>query len=302
LPLYDEIVKEHKVTYVAGGAVQNAARGAAYILPPHSVAYAGCVGDDDLAEQLRAANKREGLDDLYLVKKGEKTGACGVIITGHNRSLVTTLRAAEKFEQSHLSSPAVAAAIDSAKVIYLGGFFLTHGTQSVVELGLKASAAGKTFILNFSAPFVAQFFGVNLQQVLPYCDIIIGNESEAEAWASATGLPDSKDIPSIARAIAVLPKANSSRPRTVIFTQGEHSTILVSTSEPDKQREYPVKKLDSSQIVDTNGAGDAFAGGFIGAYVLGKDIDACVLAGHALASMCVQQVGPQYEWPKVKIV
>lgn len=58
-------------------------------------------------------------------------------------SLVTTLRAAEKFEQSHLSSPAVAAAIDSAKVIYLGGFFLTHGTSSIVELGTKASAAGK---------------------------------------------------------------------------------------------------------------------------------------------------------------
>lgn len=56
-----------------------------YILPPGSVAYSGCVGDDVLAEQLRAANKREGLDDYYLVKKGGKTGACAVVITGHNR-------------------------------------------------------------------------------------------------------------------------------------------------------------------------------------------------------------------------
>lgn len=47
--------------------------------------YAGCVGDDDLAEQLKDANRREGLDEVYYVKKGEKTGACGVIITGHNR-------------------------------------------------------------------------------------------------------------------------------------------------------------------------------------------------------------------------
>lgn len=46
--------------------------------------------------------------------------------------------------------------------------------------------------------------------------------------------------------------------------------------------------------MDTNGAGDAFAGGFIGAYVLGKNIDDCVLAGHALASMCVQQVSLTY--------
>lgn len=63
---------------------------------------------------------------------------------------MTTLRAAEKFDQSHLSSPDVAAAIDSAKVIYVGGFVLTHGLSSVVELGQKASAAGKAcFNLSF---------------------------------------------------------------------------------------------------------------------------------------------------------
>lgn len=47
--------------------------------------YTGCVGDDNLAEQLKAANAREGLDEVYQVKKGEKTGACAVIITGHHR-------------------------------------------------------------------------------------------------------------------------------------------------------------------------------------------------------------------------
>lgn len=43
-----------------------------------------------MAEQLKAANAREGLDDVYYVKKGEKTGACAVVITGHHR-YVTTL-------------------------------------------------------------------------------------------------------------------------------------------------------------------------------------------------------------------
>ena len=47
--------------------------------------YVGAVGDDDLGEQLKKANKREGLDQVYQVKKGEKTGACAVIITGHSR-------------------------------------------------------------------------------------------------------------------------------------------------------------------------------------------------------------------------
>ena len=59
--------------------------GSQYVLPPNSVVYTGCVGDDELAERLKAANQREGLHDLYLVKKGEQTGACAVVITGHDR-------------------------------------------------------------------------------------------------------------------------------------------------------------------------------------------------------------------------
>ena len=59
--------------------------GLQYVLPPKSVVYTGAVGDDELAEQLKEANKREGLDQVYLVKKGEETGACAVVITGHHR-------------------------------------------------------------------------------------------------------------------------------------------------------------------------------------------------------------------------
>ncbi|KAF5385057.1 hypothetical protein D9615_001090 [Tricholomella constricta] len=293
-PLYDEIIKEHKVTYVAGGASQNAARGAAYILPPGSVVYTGCVGDDDLAEQLKAANKREGLDEVYQVKKGEKTGACAVVITGHYRSLVTDLRAAEKFDQSHLSSPAVAPLIEAAKFFYVEGYFLTHGTASILELSQKAAAAGKAFAINLSAPFIPQFFKAQLQQVLPFCDIIIGNEAEAESWASANGLPDPKDLAGIAKAIAILPKTNASRPRVVVFTQGARSTILVTSTEPDSPKVFPVNPLQDEEIVDTNGAGDAFAGGFIGAYVAGKSLDECVEVGHVLGRMSVPStVGPR---------
>jgi len=296
------VVKNYNVTYVAGGAAQNAARGAAYVLPPKSVVYTGCVGDDDLAEQLKAANEREGLTEAYLVKKGEKTGACAVVITGHERSLVTTLRSAEKFEKSHLSSPAVAPLVDGAKVYYVEGYFLTHGVESVMEIGKKASHAAKVFALNISAPFIAQFFTAQLQQLMPYCDIVIGNESEAEAWASAVGLPDKKDLKAIAKAIAISPKSNPSRPRVVIFTQGPDSTILVSSAEPETPKVFPVNRLSNDKIVDTNGAGDAFAGGFLGAFVAGKTLEESIEAGHKLGAMCVQQVGPQYQWPKVQIL
>jgi len=51
-----------------------------------------------------------------------------------------------------------------------------------------------------------------------------------------------------------------------------------------------VNALSEDQIVDTNGAGDAFAGGFLGAYVAGKSLDECVEVGHRLGAMCVGQV------------
>jgi len=300
--IYDELVNEHQVTYVAGGAAQNAARGAAYILPPKSVVYTGAVGDDNLAEQLKEANRREGLDQVYLVKKGEKTGACAVIITGHSRSLVTTLRVAEKFEKSHLSSPEVAPLIKKAKFYYVEGYFLTHGVESALELSNQSAVTGKTFILNLSAPFIPQFFTKQLQEIIPFTDVMIGNEAEAEAWANAIGLPNAKDLPAIARSIALLPKSNPSRPRIVIFTQGALHTVVVSSDKPDSPKIFPVDSLADGKIVDTNGAGDAFAGGFLGALVSGKNRDDSILAGHALARACVQQVGPQYPWPKINIL
>ena len=164
------------------------------------------------------------------------------------------------------------------------------------------SASWQTFILNLSAPFIPQFFKVQLEKVLPYTDIIICNESEAAAYAGAVGLPSVDDIPAIARSLATSPKNNSSRPRIAVITQGPQSTVVVSGDAPDAPKVFPVHALADSEIVDTNGAGDAFAGGFVGAFVSSKSLEECVEAGHKMGSMSVQLVGPQYKWPKVQVL
>lgn len=56
-----------------------------YVLPENSVVYAGCVGKDMLANTLREANQREGVASAYQVTTEENTGACAVILNGHNR-------------------------------------------------------------------------------------------------------------------------------------------------------------------------------------------------------------------------
>jgi adenosine kinase len=143
MPIYKDIVDNYKVTYVAGGAAQNAARCAQYVLPPKSTAYFGCVGSDDLADQLRAANDKEGLRSVYQVSKDTPTGSCAVVITGHDRSLCTNLGAAEKFERSHLDTEEAKELIKKAKYFYMGGFFLTHGVESGLELAKTAVKDGQ---------------------------------------------------------------------------------------------------------------------------------------------------------------
>lgn len=98
----------------------------------------GAVGSDDLAQQLRTANEKEGLISAYQVVQDQPTGACAVVITGHDRSLCTTLGAAEHFSPAHLATESVKRLVDGAKFYYLGGFFLTHGVESAKILAQHA--------------------------------------------------------------------------------------------------------------------------------------------------------------------
>lgn len=140
--IYDHIVDKYDIAYLAGGAAQNAARCAQYVLPDKSTAYLGCVGEDDLANQLRAANDREGLRSVYQVDKATPTGCCAVVITGQDRSLVTRLGAAEQFSKSHLESAEAKSVVEGAKYFYVGGFFLTHGVESTLIVAKKAKEQG----------------------------------------------------------------------------------------------------------------------------------------------------------------
>ncbi|GAA6050048.1 hypothetical protein JCM3770_001932 [Rhodotorula araucariae] len=302
--IYDDLQKNYEVQYVAGGAAQNAARAAQYVLPDNSTAYLGAVGADSLADQLRAANDKEGLQSAYQVVEDKPTGACAVVITGHDRSLCTTLGAAESFSPSHLDKPEIKALVERAQSYYLGGFFLTHGLESALILAKQAAENNKPFAMNLSAPFIPQFFKSQVDEMLPYVDVLIGNESEAEAYAASHEW-DTKDIATIAQKLAALPKKNEAIPRVVVITQGASSTVAASTSSElvtGGLQTFPVAALAADKIVDTNGAGDAFAGGFLGARALGKTVADAVEAGHKMGQMNVQMSGPSYKFPKVQIL
>jgi len=82
-------------------------------------------------------------------------------------------------------------------------------------------------------------------------------------------------------------KKNSQRKRVVIITQGSEPTVL-AISGNDVQEFHVKKPLD---IVDTNGAGDSFVGGFLAYLALGKTHEEAIQAGSYCAFECIQQSG-----------
>lgn len=300
MPIFEEVLKNPDVHILAGGAAQNAARGAQYLLPKGAVVYFGSVGEDQYSTELRRANEEAGVFSNYMVHKDIPTGKCAALITGAHRSLVTDLAAANNYKLEHLKAAENWKYVEEAKVFYVGGFHLTVCPAAINALGEHAAETNKIFCMNLSAPFLAQFFKDPMDQSSVYWDYLIGNESEAVAYAESHEL-GTTDIETIGKYIALLLKKNAKRERVVILTQGVDDTIVVigdAVNQTTASKRYPVHKLDTSSIVDTNGAGDAFAGGFLAALVQGKSLEECVKTGQWLAAESLQLIGAAF--PKEK--
>ncbi|KAL5614774.1 hypothetical protein BROUX41_004863 [Berkeleyomyces rouxiae] len=290
--LYDDLLNNYDAKLIAGGAAQNTARGAQYILPPNSVVYLGGAGDDKYASILRDATKAAGLRTEYRVDAKEPTGRCGVVITGHNRSLCTALNAANHYELSHLKRPEIWTLAENAEFFYIGGYHFTVCPPAILELGQHAAATNKTFTLNLAAPFIPQFFAEPVDKTMPYVDYLICNETEIESYGASHGM-EGKSRAEIAKAVANSTKVNTQRKRTVVITQGTEPTLVAIQGE-DEVKEFPVHSIEPEKINDTNGAGDAFAGGFVAGLVQGKDLATNVDMGQWLARLSIQELGPSF--------
>lgn len=253
MPLYEDLLQNHNAVQIAGGAAQNTARGAQYILPPKSVLYIGAVGKDKYADILRAACDKAGLRTEYLTVDNVPTGRCGVIITGHDRSMCTHLAAANEYKIEHLKSPEIWKLVENAQVYYVGGYHLTVCVPAALALAEEAAAKNKIFMLSLSAPFIPQFFKDQVAATSPYWDYVVGNETEVRSWAESQG-HKTQDVKEIALLLAELPKKNQARKRVVTVTQGTDPTVIAVQGEKTT-KEVKVHPIGKEEINDTNGAG-----------------------------------------------
>lgn len=141
--LYEDLIQNYKAVLIAGGAAQNTARGAAYVLEPNSVVYIGCIGKDKYGETLEKISADAGVKTEYLYDEKTPTGRCGVVITGHNRSLCTDLAAANNYKLEHLKQDHIWKQVENAKVFYVGGFHLTVCVPAIKALAEEAASKNK---------------------------------------------------------------------------------------------------------------------------------------------------------------
>lgn len=141
--LYDDLIQNHSAKLIAGGAAQNTARGAQYMLPENSVAYIGCIGRDKYGDFLREACAKAGVYPEYRVDDTQPTGRCGVVITGHDRSMCTHLAAANEYKLEHLQQPHVWRLAEQAKYFYVGAYHLTVCVPAILALAKEAASKDK---------------------------------------------------------------------------------------------------------------------------------------------------------------
>lgn len=287
VPLYKELVVDYPVQYIAGGAGQNSIRVAQWMLmTPGATAYFGAIGSDAYGETLSKCVSDDGVLACYQKNADTPTGTCAVLVNGGERSLVANLAAANTFTPAHLETAEAKEIIAKGKVFYVTGFFLTVSVDAILTIAKHAVEENKTFAINLSAPFLIQFFGAQMASIMPYTDIVFANESEAATYGEVHGY--GTDLATIALKLAAQPKASGTRPRIVVFTQGAEATIVACEG---KVTSYPVEPLPRELLIDTNGAGDAFVGGFLAQLVLGKHISESVRAGNYAARTIIQRSG-----------
>lgn len=287
LPIYAELIdKFQPVKYTAGGSVTNALRVFAWMVQrPNTVSFYGCVGKDNYAEIMEREARASGVDTRFEHTTVAPTGTCAALITGTSRSFVANLGAASYFTDAHLLKPDNQKLLDCAKFFYIEGFFLAVSIPSIMIIAHKAVENNSVLIFNLSALYLTSAFHKPLVEAMKYVDMLFGNADEYRSFAKEHGWK-TEDLREISRQLIAMEKVNKKRSRIIVITNDLYPVIV---AQADCIKEYNIPKLD--KIVDSTGAGDAFAGGFISQYVQCQPIDICVRGGLYASSHVLQHVG-----------
>eukprot|EP00756_Hemistasia_phaeocysticola_P036576 Hpha_TRINITY_DN16649_c0_g1::TRINITY_DN16649_c0_g1_i1::g.182764::m.182764/K00856/E2.7.1.20, ADK; adenosine kinase len=286
--VFEDVAADESAEYIPGGSGLNTLRVAQWILgQPGSSVFIGTTGTDEYGEKLHDTTQSEGVAMPRVEVQSQPTGTCAVLLTDKERTLVANLGASAVFDAGWLSDlPNLRGPCETAGLYYVTGFFLRTSPDSVTKLAQLAFLRGVELCLNLSAPFVCEGYTDLFRNILPEVDVVFGNGEEAVALARALGL-DASSVDAAAEAIQGLPSSRASA-RNVIVTQGADRVVTVTD---EGVKFFPTPLLPPEEIVDTNGAGDAFVGGFLARRMQGGTVSECVSAGQWAAAIIIGRPG-----------
>lgn len=255
-----------KVKDALGGSAMYISVAASYFTAP--VRLVGVVGGDFPREYMNFLEARDiDLDGLQIVREGKtfRWGGRYHYDLNMRDSLYTDLNVFEKFD------PIVPNGFRNSAYICLGNI------DPVLQRRVLERVAKPRLVVGDTMNYWIENKPDELAQTMKFMDVLVVNDSEARLLTHE---------PNLIKAAKQIMKAG---PKIVIIKKGEHGALLVTEETIFSAPAYPVEDIN-----DPTGAGDAFAGGFVGWLARTDDLTAenlrrAVVYGSTLASFCVSK-------------
>lgn len=254
---------------IVGGAATYIALSASYYTD--DIKIVSVVGDDFPKEVLSMMENRGiNLDGLQ-VKEGEKSFFwAGKYHNNMNErdTLDTQLNVLADFD------PVLPKSYQHAEYLMLGNLTPSIQKQVIEQMAKRPKLVGMD-TMNFWMDTAME----SLVDVLKLVDVLIINDEEARQLSGEY---------SLVKAAALIHKMG---PKTIVVKKGEHGALLFQ-----KDQVFFAPALPLAEVFDPTGAGDTFAGGFMGYMASTDDLSfenmkRAVIYGSAMASFCVEKFG-----------
>jgi sugar/nucleoside kinase (ribokinase family) len=253
---------EVRITRERGGSAANVT--AAAVRAGGSARFVGQLGDDELAHRLLDGLARTGVD--VVARHGGRTGSIIVLVDSSGERTMLTDRAAA----TELTAPDPAW-LDGVDVLHLPAYslFVERLARSCLELAGLARERGIPVTVDPSSESLLVKYGIGrfldlVAELQPA--ILFPNVDESRVLGITDRPPAGVDL--------------------VVEKRGPEPVRLVTA---DGVTEVPVPPVDD--VVDTTGAGDAFAAGFLVAWTAGKPPVECVARGSEVAAHVLRGPG-----------
>jgi sugar/nucleoside kinase (ribokinase family) len=285
MTLIDEYRAERLITVLADSQVSSGGSAANTMAGLASFGgrgyFSGRVRNDALGRGFAEDMRRMGVSFApKMSESGPATACCVIAVTSDGqRSMSTYLGACREMEPEDVDETAIAA----SRILYIEGYLWdAAGAKAAIRKAIAAAkAAGRKVALTLSDPFcVGRYRHEFLELMRSDVDILFANEEEAKALFEVEEFDRALQAVREWRGIAALTR--SAKGCVVAAQDGE---LHVLDAEP------------VSRVVDTTGAGDQFAAGFLYGVSRGKPLHACGRLGAIAAAEVIAHYGARPEQP-----